>query len=103
MGWGRMLLLGNVGQQLDIQDTQETLAQIGESLRRTHDFKQRVGANLQELATENAELKLYLAAIVRVLVAKGIVTAKELEQLVDALDRDDGQRDGRFEGKIAPS
>ena len=32
MGWGRMLLLGNVGQQLDIQDTAESLAKLHEEL-----------------------------------------------------------------------
>lgn len=103
MGWGRMLLLGNVGQQLDIRDTQRTLGQIFSQLRAAGRFDQEVADRIDRLATENAELKLYLAAIVQLLVAKGAITSVELQELVDRLDRADGAADGQFGGKINPS
>lgn len=103
MGWGRMLLLGDLGQQLDIRDTQETLDRIKRHLQETSRFDQDVARNLADLARENAELKLYLAAIVRLLVAKGTVTPAELAAVVEAIDRSDGQTDGGLSGKIPPA
>jgi hypothetical protein len=103
MGWGRMLLLGNLGQQLDIHDTERALAEIQDQLRATGQFDREVSRRLDHLATENAELKLYLAAVVRLLVAKNVVTATELEQIVDTIDRSDGQADRRLAGRIPPA
>jgi hypothetical protein len=102
MGWGRMLLLGNIGQQLDIHDSQQALAQIGARLRAAGRFDEELARQLEVLASENAELKLYLAAVVRLLVAKGAITEPELKEIVDAVDRSDGKADGRFDGAIAP-
>lgn len=100
MGWGRMLLLGNVGQQLDIRDTQRALAQMSAQLRATGRFEHEAAKRIDELGQENAELKLYLAAVVRLLVAKGTVSSDELKDIVDAIDRSDGKADGQFDGKI---
>lgn len=103
MGWGRMLLLGDLGQQLDIRDTQASLDRITRHLQEASRFDQDVARNLGDLARENAELKLYLAAIVRLLVAKGTVTPAELAAVVEAIDRSDGQADGGLSGKIPPA
>ena len=103
MGWGRMLLLGNVGQQLDIQDTERALAQLAQQLRETGQFDREVARRLDNVVAENAELKLYLAAIVRLLVSKNVVTPGELKQIVEVIDRSDGQADGKFTGNISPT
>ena len=103
MGWGRMLLLGNVGQQLDIRDNERALAQIVQQLRETGQFDREAALRLDRLTAEHAELKLYLAAIVRLLVAKKIVLPAELKEIVDAIDRSDGHPDGGFTGKISPA
>jgi len=100
MGWGRMLLLGNVGQQLDIQDTERSLADLSHRLRQSGQFDREAARRLDQLAAENAELKLYLAAIVRLLASKNIVTDAELRSIVDAIDRSDGTADGKFTGKL---
>ena len=103
MGWGRMLLLGNVGQQLDIQDTQRALADFDAQLRATDAQDRDLAQRLDRLAAENAELKLYLAAVVRLLQNKGVVTPAELAQIVDAIDRSDGTGDGKWSGKFPPA
>jgi hypothetical protein len=103
MGWGRMLLLGDLGQQLDIHDTRTELAQLHDRLRATGQFDREVAKRLDLLATENAELKLYLAAVVRLLVAKGVVGADELKQIVDVIDRSDGRSDGQLNGQFPPA
>jgi hypothetical protein len=49
---------------------------------------------------ENGELKLHLAALTRLLVAKGVLTRQELAELADSIDRADGQADGRYTGPL---
>jgi hypothetical protein len=98
-----MLLLGNLGQQLDIQDTHRALEHIYDQLRATGQFDREVAKRLDQIAAENAELKLYLAAVVRLLVSKGVVSSDELKQIVDIIDRSDGRTDGQFAGKIPPT
>lgn len=103
MGWGRMLLLGNVGQQLDIQDAEQALASLRTEVESATQADATLSRRLELLTAENAELKLYLAAIIRLLVAKGTVTDAELRLIVDSLDREDGRADGRYDGKLRPS
>jgi len=101
MGWGRMLLLGNVGQQLDIADTEQAIAQLAEQLRRSERVDRDLVQRVERLGAENAELKLYLAAVVRLLVSKGVVSHGDLKTIVDAIDRSDGRADGKFTGDIS--
>jgi hypothetical protein len=103
MGWGRMLLLGNVGQQLDIQDAEAALAALRREVESASQADASLARRLELLSAENAELKLYLAAVIRLLVAKGTVTEPELRLIVDSLDRGDGRADGRYEGRLRPS
>ncbi len=100
MGWGRMLLLGNLGQQLDIHDTQQALAQIDHRLQAGAKFDHETADFLRRLARENTELKLYLAAIIRLLVAKGQITPAELTEIVETIDRSDGKADGGYSGDL---
>lgn len=102
MGWGRMLLLGNIGQQLDIQDVQRALAQIDGQLQAGHKFDRDSTDALNRLARENAELKLYLAAVIRLLASKGVVSPAELTTIVDTIDRSDGTGDGYYTGSLKP-
>ncbi len=107
MGWGRLLLLGNVGQQLDLSDQK---AEIDE-LRRELAYNRHTSvADANELGTverdirmlqrENDELRLYLTAVIRLLVNKGAVTQDELIAIVNAVDSEDGLPDGRYSANI---
>jgi hypothetical protein len=92
-----MLLLGNVGQQLDIGDIEREITSMSAQLRH---IDRQTADTLTRLLRENAELKLYLTAVTRLLVAKGVVTQPELASLVDTIDRSDGQADGRYSGPL---
>jgi hypothetical protein len=46
-------------------------------------------------------MKLYVAAISRLLVSKGVITVGEVASFVDAVDSDDGRKNGRFNGRLA--
>ena len=103
MGWGRMILFGNWGQQLDIEDQKREIASLrrqirrGSSSRDVADISQRV----EELEKHNDEQRLYLAALVRYLGAKGFLQKDEFGSLVDAIDAEDGATDGGYKGDIA--
>jgi hypothetical protein len=95
-----MVLLGNIGQQLDIKDIAAELEQLKTGLGIERALGERADELLGRLKRENDELKLYLAALVRLVVSKGLVSADEIRQLVEALDREDGAADGAYDGSI---
>jgi 6-phosphogluconate dehydrogenase (decarboxylating) len=100
MGWGRTLLLGDIGNRLDIEDTERDIdviiSKINENFKNDMSRDQKIAALIQE----NAEMKLYLASTIRLLMAKGNITQKELEAMVESVDAEDGKTDGRFDADI---
>ena len=101
MGWGRMLLLGNWGQQMDIEDQKQEI----QELRARLDAGARAGdttlkSRVAELEKENNELRLYLASLIRYLGHKGVLRQDEFRKLVNVIDKEDGSADGGYEGKI---
>jgi hypothetical protein len=87
MGWGRMLLLGNLGQQLDIGDLDEAISRMQQSVSSNERVDREQGKSIEQLRSENRELKLYVATLVRLLVAKGIIKSEEVETAVRAIER----------------
>jgi hypothetical protein len=102
MGWGRMLLLGDWGQQMDIEDQRGEIESLRQQIRSssvgraTADVTDRVAL----LEQQNDELRLYLASLVRHLGNKGVLQKEEFGALVEAIDTEDGKADGRYEGEI---
>lgn len=103
MGWGRMLLLGDIGQQLDLQDQREEIASLRRELRSAsvRPANDGVDRRIARLERENDELRLYLAALIRHLTGKGVIAAADLQEIVRAIDAEDGQIDGRYGGEMA--
>ena len=102
MGWGRWLLLGDIGQQMDLADQQAELDRLKRQLRSTPAVRSSVEQRLEALQRENDELKLYLAAVVRMLVMKRLATVDEIKTLVAAIDREDGAEDQKCRGPLLP-
>jgi hypothetical protein len=104
MGWGRTLFLGNIGNRLDIEDCENDILRLKQNLRQTlgvkHNIDRSQDRDIAELQKENNELKLYLAAVIRLLVAKNVITAEEITKLVQAVDVEDGTADGRMDGPV---
>ncbi len=86
MGWGRTLLLGDIGNRLDIEDTEEDIGRLRASLAQNdlRDLDQE--DRLDALARENDQLKLYLASLLRLLVKKDVLTSAELKAFVAVID-----------------
>jgi hypothetical protein len=74
MGWGRWLLLGNLGQQMDLADHEAEIESLKEELRSKQAVPSSIEQRLETLQRENHELKLYLAAVLRLLVGKKVAT-----------------------------
>jgi cell shape-determining protein MreC len=74
-----MLLLGNVGQQLDIGDLNNAIAGMQNAFVNNRDLDREQGRAIQQLQQENQELKLYLATLLRLLVARGVLRADEVK------------------------
>ncbi|HEX5400644.1 MAG TPA: hypothetical protein VFY06_16480 [Verrucomicrobiae bacterium] len=87
MGWGRMMLLGNIGQQLDIQDLENVIGRMQADAARTQNLDRTQEQSIEELQRENHELKLYLATLVKLLVAKGVIRQEEVDAAVQAVDK----------------
>jgi len=64
--------------------------------RATTDAIKAVG----QLEAENAELRLYLATVIRLLISKMVITPEEFQELSAGIDGMDGVVDGRFDGQI---
>lgn len=96
MGWARTMLLGDVGNRLDIDDCEANIKELKIALMQMHREDQSQDLELNKLRRENDELKLYLAAVVRLLTSKGVVTTEEVQKMVEAIDAEDGAMDGRM-------
>ncbi len=86
MGWGRTLLLGDIGNRLDIADTERDLETLQVELRsqarrdRSHDD------TLEDLQRENEELKLLFATLIRLLTRKGVVSEEDLRSFAKSVE-----------------
>ena len=87
MGWGRMMLLGNVGQQLDIDDLGKAVEDMRTAYAQTRNLDQEQEKSIEDLRSENHELKLYLATLLRLLVAKGVIRQEEVDATVQAIEK----------------
>jgi hypothetical protein len=87
MGWGRMMLLGNVGQQLDIGDLEGTVEQMRGDLAQKDQVDREQELDIERLKRENHDLKLYLATLIRLLVSKGALKQEEVDMIVSAIEK----------------
>lgn len=96
MGWARTLLLGDIGNRLDIADAENEINRIERSQLRA---KRTLDAKTQEISMLKEELgrqKLATQALTRFLVEKGIIKAAELADFISLVDAEDGVIDGKM-------
>lgn len=86
MGWMRMLLLGNIGQQMDISENEAGLSALRQSMRGKRHKDAAQDRLLADLRQEVDQLKLALAAVSRLCIAKGVFAHDDLGRLLDAAE-----------------
>ena len=100
MGWGRTFLLGDIGNRLDINDCEEDIRVLKQSLMEMYQEEHEVDAELRAVQMENNQLKLYLAAVIRLLTNKGVIAREDIQKMVDIIDAEDGAIDGKARGNV---
>ncbi len=100
MGWGRTFFLGDVGNRLDIAECEKDIKVLKESLMQMHDEGQSQDAELMAVQRECDQLKLYIAALIRLLTGKGILDDEEIRKMVEIIDGEDGAMDGKTRNEI---
>jgi hypothetical protein len=88
MGWARTLLLGDIGNRLDIGDAEKNIAEIRTKLRGQRDLDVKQDEAIIHLQRENEELELCVAALVKTLERKGVLSAGEVAKLVEMVELD---------------
>ena len=83
---------------MDIADSEEEIRRIKRGLSGSFSKDQSQDAKLESLARENAELKLYLASVIRILNQRDIISQDQLKAMVSAMDAENGTIDGKADG-----
>ena len=89
MGWGRTLLLGDVGNRLDIADCERDIASLRDRLRGQPTVDRSQDDEIQALRREVDELKLCLSSVTGILTANGLITEADLSRFARVIDDDD--------------
>lgn len=96
MGWMRTILLGDIGNRLDIADNEEELATLKASQRRSTQALRAKENEIQRLKRELGEQKLAIQALTRFLVSNGTVDQASFDDFIREVDAEDGVVDGQM-------
>ena len=88
MGWGRTLLLGDIGNRLDIADAESDIAALRERLHVKEHLDLNQEQRLERLESDVDEIKLCLATLSRLLVTRGVLAADDLAKLSVIIDEE---------------
>lgn len=94
MGWGRTLMLGDIGNRLDIEDTENEISKLKRDIDSAFQKILSQDKKINQLDKENAELKLYLASVTRLLISKESISKEEVEMMIEAISESDGKLTG---------
>jgi len=86
MGWVRLLFLGDVGQQMDLDVQAEELRRLREQAAVRRRAFERTDHQLDALRQEHEELKLALAGLVRLLANKAVISDDDVRALVGLVE-----------------
>ena len=93
MGWMRTLLLGDVGNRLDIGDNERRIREMRQLMRRNRSSKRATDRTQDQAITglqaEVDDLKIALSSLGPLLVGKGVIQQAEWHALIDAIDERD--------------
>ena len=87
MGWARTLLLGDIGNRLDIADTEQDISKIRHELAAKRNLDESQDDAIRRLQEENQQLEICVAALVKTLQRKGVFTPQEVSNLVRLIDQ----------------
>jgi hypothetical protein len=83
MGWMRTLFMGDMLQNLEIEALQERLNQMRDEKAPAAGTQEK---QIKSLREETHELKVRLAVLIKLLVAKNVLTAQDIASMIAALE-----------------
>lgn len=86
MGWGRTMLLGDVGTQMNVDDLEQDVRSLHDYLNQNRQYELSQADTIAQLTRDNHKLKLCVGTLVRILVAKNIATQEDLGAAADIID-----------------
>ena len=87
MGLARCLLLGDLGLLMDSMDHEHRIAELRRRTTGSSITMLTQSRQIEALYEENAELKMCTAALISLLVEKGVLTRDAVSQLLESLQR----------------
>ena len=95
MGWGSYLLLGDLGQQLDIMQQRDEMERLRAAVAEAKNKPAPSGDSerIAQLEFELDEMRLYVVSL---------VSREDLERMLKMVDGLDGKEDGRHSGDEPP-
>lgn len=97
MGWARTLLLGDIGNRLDIADAEEEIRRMQAAQRSAKSALQSKDQKITMLENELGKQKLAIQALTRFLIEKEMIKSEELADFIMQIDAEDGVIDGKME------
>lgn len=86
MGWARTLLLGDIGNRLDIGDAENEINRLRDRLRKNRSMDLTQDERLAMLERDNEQQQILIAALAKILAAHGLIDAEGMEPFIEALD-----------------
>lgn len=100
MGWLRKTLLAPVLKCSSLAELEKELGRMRDEMRSQKFTDRTLKDEVYSLRVENAELKLYTASLIWLLLQKDAFSQTELVEVLETVDRSDGEANGRYEGDI---
>ena len=89
MGWMRTIFLGDIGNRLDIEDTEKDIEVVRRSLRDSKQITEGNEDRITALEKENEQLELLVTMLLRRLQEKNILNGDEIRSLAEIIDPPD--------------
>jgi hypothetical protein len=89
MGWMRTIFLGDIGNRLDIEDTEESISLLRRQVHLSDDRDAGQEAAIRGLEIEIDHLRLLVVRLVGILERENLVTAADLRSLAALEDTED--------------
>jgi hypothetical protein len=80
-----------------VEDAEAMRARAQQAADRGH--RRMHTADTEDLQAQVDQLRLYVATLFQILIAHGVFTAAEVQQLMARLDASDGAADGGYQGR----
>ncbi|MGC6459410.1 MAG: hypothetical protein ACON4R_13700 [Akkermansiaceae bacterium] len=96
MGWLKTILLGEIGNRMDIDRNEESLNLLRKQQAIDARTRHRKDLDIQRLESQLARQNLAIQALTRFLVKEGIVSREKLDEFIEIVDIEDGVVDGKL-------